>query len=140
MAQPPSRSILKMIITNFINSLKPRQMRGNHMGTDPFGNRFFEIPVNSVSSRTRPSRWFEPPIKDDFQSEMSAEWEAWLRGRRTLPPTEEEVAKNLAIMNMKKINAKEVDAKGNLPAPVQSGMESFPLRPEYERVPGLKQK
>lgn len=51
------------------------------MGTDLYGNKFFEIPVNSSSSRSRPSRWFEPPVKDDFQNEISSEWESWLRGR-----------------------------------------------------------
>lgn len=81
MSQPASRSIWKKIITNFVNSFKPRQLQGNYMGTDLFGNKFFEIPVNSSSSRSRPSRWFEPPVKDDFQSEMSSEWESWLRGR-----------------------------------------------------------
>ncbi|CAG9769649.1 unnamed protein product [Ceutorhynchus assimilis] len=140
MAQPPSRSIIKMILTNFINSLKPRQFRGNYMGVDTFGNKYYEIPVNSSSARTRPSRWFEPPVKDDFASEMSAEWESWLRGRRKQPPTDEEVAKNYALMQLKKKNAIEVDAKGSLPAPVEKGFDSFPKRPEYERVPGDKMK
>lgn len=110
------------------------------MGTDYFGNKYFEIPVNSVSARTRPSRWFEPPEKENFQQEMPAEWEAWLRGRRKVPPTEEELAKNLALMQSKKKKALEIDAKGNLPSPVEKGMESFPHRPEYERVPGEKLK
>lgn len=55
-----------------------------------------------------------------------------------MPPTEEELARNLAIMQLKKKNAIEVDAKAGLPTPMQKGMESFPDRPEYERVPGAK--
>ncbi|XP_076254069.1 NADH dehydrogenase [ubiquinone] 1 alpha subcomplex assembly factor 2 isoform X2 [Rhynchophorus ferrugineus] len=117
---------------------KPRQFRGNHMGTDYFGNKYYEIPVNASSARSKPSRWFEPPEKDNFQQEMPAEWEAWLRGRRKVPPTEEELKRNLAIMQLKKKNAIEVEAKAGLPTPRQKGMESFPHRPEYERVPGEK--
>ncbi|XP_066253755.1 NADH dehydrogenase [ubiquinone] 1 alpha subcomplex assembly factor 2 [Euwallacea similis] len=140
MAQPPSRGIIRMILGNFIKSLTPRQIRGNYMGTDTFGNKFFEIPVSSSSSKSKPTRWFEPVIKDDFQSEMSSEWESWLRGRRKIPPTDEEIARNLAIMEMKKKNAIEVDAKGSLPAPMEKGFESFPLRSEFEQVPGVKTK
>ncbi|ERL86438.1 NADH dehydrogenase [ubiquinone] 1 alpha subcomplex assembly factor 2 [Dendroctonus ponderosae] len=138
MAQVPSRSIWKKIITNFVNSLKPRQFKGDYIGSDLFGNKYFEIPVNSSSSRSRPSRWFEPPIKDDFQNELSAEWESWLRGRRKLPPTDEEVAKNYAIMQLKKKNAIEVDAKGGKPSVMEAGLESFPQRSGFERVPGAK--
>jgi len=38
------RGIIRMIINNFINSLRPRQMKGNLMGKDNFGNQFYEIP------------------------------------------------------------------------------------------------
>lgn len=59
-------------------------------------------------------------------------------GRRKLPPTEEEIARNTAIMQLKKKNALEIDAKGGLPVPVEKGFESFPDRPEFERIPGEK--
>lgn len=83
MAQVPSRSIWKKIITNFVNSLKPRQFKGDYIGSDLFGNKYYEIPVNSSSARSKPSRWFEPPVKDDFQHELSVEWESWLRGTKS---------------------------------------------------------
>lgn len=82
MSQTPSRSVLKMLFTNFFNSLKPRQFRGNYVGTDYFGNKYYEIPVNASSARSKPSRWFEPPEADNFQQEMPAEWESWLRGNK----------------------------------------------------------
>lgn len=59
-------------------------------------------------------------------------------GRRKETPSDEEIARNLAIMQLKKQKAIEVDAKGGLPTPVQKGMETFPIRPEYERIPGKK--
>ncbi|KAL1490951.1 hypothetical protein ABEB36_011619 [Hypothenemus hampei] len=140
MANPPARSIWKMILTNFFNSLKPRQFRGNYMGSDPYGNKYFEIPVNASSARSKPARWFEPPVKEDFQSELSPEWESWLRGRRKDIPSDEEVAKNLQIMQLKKRNALEIDLKGGLPAPVEKGFESYPARSDLERIPGEKLK
>lgn len=131
-----SRSIWAMIIRNFINSLKPRQIRGNLVGSDYFGNKYYEIPANPSIGKRKPSRWFEPPTKDDFMQEMPAEWEAWLRVRRNEPPTEEEVMKNYAIMQIKKKNAIEVDKKAGAMTPLEKGYETFPKRPEYETVPG----
>lgn len=136
MTQPPARSVWKAVLTNFINSLRPRQIRGNFIGTDYFGNKFYEIPANPSIGKRKASRWFEPPQKEDFQNEMSAEWESWLRGRRTQAPTEEEVLRNYAIMQTKKKNAIAVDAKGGKMTPMTKGMESFPKRPELELTPG----
>lgn len=136
MAQPPSRSIWAMVIRNFLNSIKPRQFRGNLMGKDYFGNKYFEIPANPSIGKRKASRWFDPPKKDDFMQEMPAEWEAWLRGRRKEPPSEEEVMKNLAIMQIKKKNAIAVEAKAGKMVPMKKGIETFPRRDEYETVPG----
>ncbi|XP_023019620.1 uncharacterized protein [Leptinotarsa decemlineata] len=138
MAQPQGRSILAMIIRNFLNSLKPRQFRGTLIGSDYFGNKYYEIPSNPSVGKRRANRWFDPPQKEDFMQEMPAEWEAWLRGRRKEPPTEEEVMKNLAIMQMKKKNAIEVDAKAGKMTPMTKGIETFPRRHDYETVPGKR--
>lgn len=138
MSQQQSRSILKMIFTNFINSLKPRQVTGKLQGTDYFGNKYYEIPADPSRGKRRPSRWFVPADKENFEQELSAEWEAWLRGRRKEPPTEEELMKNLSIMDVKKKNAVLVDAKGGTKTPAVKGVETFPERPEYEKVPGKK--
>lgn len=77
-----------------------------------------------------------PPVKEDFAQEMPAEWEAWLRGRRDGPPSEEEVMRNLAIMDMKKQNAIEVEKKAGKPTPMLKGYETFPKYSEYERSSG----
>lgn len=55
---------------------------------------------------------------------------------RNEPPTEEEVAKNLAIAEMKKVNAAKIEEQrlidgGSLPAPAEKGHESFPTYSEY---------
>lgn len=136
MSQPQSRSLIAMIFRNFINSLKPRKIFGDLKGSDYFGNKYFEIPANPSVGKRRASRWFEPPEKGDFQQELPAEWESWLRHRRKEPPSDEEVMRNYALMLSKKQKAIEVDKKGSLPAPMTKGMETFPQRPDYEVVPG----
>lgn len=143
MSKPPQRDIIKIIFNNFIRSFKPRQIRGNFMGEDYFGNKFYEIPPNPSIGKRRPTRWFEPSENDAFDQEITAEWEAWLRLRRDEPPTREELVQNLQIMEMKKRNAAELNekytaARGEQPQITQpvKGPESFPRYQEYEHVPG----
>lgn len=81
MAKPP-RSILRMIYQNFVASFKPRQINGNLMGEDYFGNKYYEIPADPAIGKRKPSRYFTPVDADDFEQERTAEWDAWLRYRR----------------------------------------------------------
>lgn len=88
MSKPPaSRSVFQFVWTNFINSFRPRQIFGNFVGEDYFGNKYYEIPGNRNAGQRR-QRWFEPPklrkegYVEVFDNEITAEWEAWLRGRR----------------------------------------------------------
>jgi NADH:ubiquinone oxidoreductase subunit len=111
MAKPPTRGVMKILFTNFINSFRPRQIKGNLMGEDYFGNKYYEIPADPANGRRKTARWFEPKEKEDFEQEMTAEWQSWLRGRRKEPPTDQELMQNLAIIKMKERNAKELDAK-----------------------------
>ncbi|XP_044762995.1 NADH dehydrogenase [ubiquinone] 1 alpha subcomplex assembly factor 2 [Coccinella septempunctata] len=134
MAQEPGRRVWMIVLKNFIDSFKPRQLRGTLKGTDYMGNKYFEIPKSS--NKQRNSRWFQPTEKDNFTQEVPAEWEAWLRGRRREPPTEEEVLKNLAVMKLKQKNAVAVEAKAGKKTPMQKGIETFPSYSEYESVPG----
>ncbi|KAK9874349.1 hypothetical protein WA026_002699 [Henosepilachna vigintioctopunctata] len=136
MSQEPTRRLWMIVFQNFINSFKPRQISGTLKGTDHFGNKYYEIPRNASVGQQRTSRWYDPPVKDDFMQEVPPEWEAWLRGRRREPPDEEEVLKNLAIMHMKKKNAKIVDAQAGKKTPMSKGMETFPKYTEYEVSPG----
>ncbi|GLH16610.1 Uncharacterized protein GBIM_20844 [Gryllus bimaculatus] len=138
------RSILGMILKNFIKSLKPRQIQGDLIGTDYFGNKYYEIPANPSIGKRKPSRWFEPHEKDNFEQEMPAEWESWLRGRRDTPPLEEEIMKNVAIMNLKKANAAELERKNQhelhgLLEREKKGLESFPTYKEYSSEPSKPQ-
>ncbi|XP_061402570.1 NADH dehydrogenase [ubiquinone] 1 alpha subcomplex assembly factor 2 [Musca vetustissima] len=142
MAKPPSRDIIKIIFQNFFKSFRPRQIRGNLIGEDYFGNKYYEIPADPSIGKRKPSRWFEPADKEAFDNEITAEWEAWLRGRREEPPSREELVRNLQIMDMKKRNAVELeekygekDAKGKLIQP-QETYNTFPKYNDYEIIPG----
>lgn len=138
--QPPTRNLLMIILKNFVNSFRPRQIIGNLKGSDYFGNKYFEIPADLSKGKSKTSRWFVPTEKDEFEQEIPAEWEAWLRYRRKEPPSEEEVLKNLAIMQMKKRNAIEIEKKSGKATPMEKGIETFPKRHEYEIMPGKPQK
>ncbi|XP_046402294.1 NADH dehydrogenase [ubiquinone] 1 alpha subcomplex assembly factor 2 [Ischnura elegans] len=140
-----SRSIIGTIVKNFIQSFKPRQLKGNFAGKDYFGNKYYEIPADPQRGRRKPSRWFEPLDKEEYCQELPAEWEAWLRGRRDFAPTEEELQKNLELMRMKKQNAlliaqeqaaatDKLDKTETLSRPTVP----FPKYGEYENYPGEK--
>ncbi|XP_046978276.1 NADH dehydrogenase [ubiquinone] 1 alpha subcomplex assembly factor 2 [Vanessa cardui] len=130
------RHVWRIVLRNFINSLKPRQIQGKNIGKDYIGNVYYEIPADPSKGKRKPSRWYDPPKGLDFQDPLPAEWEAWLRMRRMEPPTEEEIAKNLAIAEMKKVNAAKIEKQrlldgGSLPEPVEKGHESFPTYSEF---------
>lgn len=86
------RPLFRIILQNFINSFRPRKIKGNFIGEDYLGNKFYEIPANPALGQRKASRWFEPPGKkssfeesqdpEDHGHELTAEWESWLRGRR----------------------------------------------------------
>lgn len=138
-----SRSVLVQIFTNFIASLKPRSFKGELVGKDHFGNSYYQI---KGDGRQRSQRWFDPKDKDNFEQEIPAEWESWLRNRRKVPPLEEEVLANFELAKLKKLNAAELEAQrkpklpeGGLKKEVR-GVESFPKYDEYEITPGEKNK
>ena len=59
------RPLIQIIIRNFLNSFRPRQIRGDLKGEDYFGNKYYEIPADPSRGKRKPSRWFEPPGKPE---------------------------------------------------------------------------
>jgi len=134
------RSILATIFKNFVNSLKPRSIKGEVAGKDHLGNTYYYI---SGTTNQRKQRWFTP--KTDFEQEIPAEWESWLRYRRREPPTEEEVLANDALAKIKKVNAAKLDSERKahvIDNPPQQNVTpgNFPVYKEYESVPGDRNK
>lgn len=142
------RDLLKIIFQNFLKSLRPRQFTGTYMGTDLFGNKYFEKAADPAGGRRKAARYFEPPEKSDFEHEQSPEWEAWLRGRRKEAPSMDEVQRNEAFKLMKQKKAHAIKAghkqrpdNDNLMVEAKRGAESFPTYgDEYEVSAGYKSK
>ncbi|XP_046746684.1 NADH dehydrogenase [ubiquinone] 1 alpha subcomplex assembly factor 2 [Diprion similis] len=144
MAGKPTRGVIQTIWKHFTESLKVRRFKGDLVGTDHFGTKYYETPLHATTSKTKPPRYFEPVDKDDFQQEVPAEWEAWLRYRRKEPPSEAEVLKNLALMKTKKTNATELErvveasrSSKSKTAPLPEAI-GFPTYKEYEYPTGFK--
>ncbi|VVC95180.1 unnamed protein product [Leptidea sinapis] len=131
------RYVWRIAFKNFIDSLKPRPIQGNKIGKDYIGNKYYEIPADPSRGKRRTTRWYDPAKGLDFQDKIPSEWEAWLRMRRTEPPTEEEISKNLAIAQMKKENAAKLEAKRleesplDLPVPIERGPQPFPKYKDF---------
>lgn len=110
------------------------------MGNDYYGIKYFEKPADPSRGRMNPTRYFEVPDRQSYcQENLPAEWDSWLRGRRRLPPTEEELKQNLQISMLKKHNADQLALKHGQPVaselPKYVG-HSFPVYDEYEVNPG----
>ncbi|XP_011686671.1 PREDICTED: mimitin, mitochondrial [Wasmannia auropunctata] len=135
------RGVMQILWKTFLSAMKPRFARRKLMGEDYYGTRYYEEEIR-YSARKRPPRYFVPVNKDDFEQELPAEWEAWLRYRRKEPPTREEVEANYQVAQAKKENAAKLtagsrsesgDAK-SLPAPSASQTTSgnFPIYEDYK--------
>lgn len=98
------RGVFKILWNSFVSSLKPRYARRKLIGEDYYGTKYYEEEIR-YSARKRPPRYFVPVNKDDFEQELPAEWEAWLRYRRKDPPTREEIETNYQLAITKKENA-----------------------------------
>jgi len=70
-----TRSVWAKAFRSLLTSLKPRQVRGNFMGKDYFGTKYFEIPADPQAGKRKPERWFLPLEKNKFDQEIPSEWE-----------------------------------------------------------------
>lgn len=107
------------------NQLKPMPAGGDpiEVGRDYLGNVYWEQPPDPVKGRTKFKRWYFPQSDDDWDRPIPPEWESWLRYRRPDPPSEEEINRNIAIAQLKKIRAKEIEEKRTCD-PLRAGLES----------------
>ncbi|KAH7931256.1 NDUFA12-domain-containing protein [Leucogyrophana mollusca] len=68
---------------------------GNHVGTDQFGNRYFEN-LNPDDELPGRHRWVDFAQHYNNATQVPAEWHSWLSHIRQLPPTEDKVMQNLS--------------------------------------------
>lgn len=137
---PSERRLWKMVLDNFLKSLKFKA-KEKPIGSDAQGNKYFETPADPQGGRRMPRRWFVPVDVDT--GVPTPEWSQWLRGRRAEPPTNEEIAYNESISNMKKVNAENIAQKLRLTSSnhneteCQPNSKGFPdLSKKFERQPG----
>ncbi|KAJ8667244.1 hypothetical protein QAD02_008906 [Eretmocerus hayati] len=104
------RRLFVMIFKTFVESLTPKFTKEVLVGTDYMGTKYYQVSTNRKSIRNKPNRYFVPVEKDNFQQELPAEWEAWLRNRRADPPSEGEVNENYDMILTKRKNAAELEA------------------------------
>ena len=55
----PFSRIVRGVIENLTRGKGPQG--GVQVGTDPFGNRYFEIPADPSRGKRRPIRWYDAP-------------------------------------------------------------------------------
>ncbi|XP_023244924.1 NADH dehydrogenase [ubiquinone] 1 alpha subcomplex assembly factor 2 isoform X2 [Copidosoma floridanum] len=110
MSKVKERGLFVMIFKDFIRSITPKFPKHTLVGVDYFGTKYYEI-ERTESAHKKPNRYFVPKEKDNFEQEMPAEWEAWLRHRRRVAPTEEEVSANYQMILTKRENAAKLEEK-----------------------------
>ncbi len=101
---------------------------GELKGQDYLGNKYFEIKADPAGGRRNPSRWFESKNEDDLTQDVPPEWMSWLRRQRTDPPTEEEIARNIALAQKKQENAAQKEreyVKNSVPNDSKSSGNPF---------------
>ncbi|KAM9810701.1 NADH dehydrogenase [ubiquinone] 1 alpha subcomplex assembly factor 2 [Neosynchiropus ocellatus] len=85
-----------------------------HVGTDHFGNKYYNIPKQKTWSGrvVGAKRIVEAanPIEFEYvEGSIPTEWDAWIRGRRKEPPSMEEMMKNERSRQLVKLKAEEVE-------------------------------
>ncbi|KAM8961265.1 NADH dehydrogenase [ubiquinone] 1 alpha subcomplex assembly factor 2 [Pelodytes ibericus] len=109
-----------------------------HMGTDQFGNKYFYTPEqkNFAGQRTRARRTVECINKKDYESgDIPTEWEAWIRGKRSDPPTTEEIIKNEKFREEIKMKGSEIEEKDKL-LKSQANQEGLIAQPKKTQIKG----
>jgi len=133
-----SRGIFGEMFQNFLKTLR-RPPPTVPVGEDHLGNKYFQSDKSAASGR-RAKRWFEPYNEDKFDQEVPVEWEAWLRYRRHVPPTLEEILNNEAMKKSVQEKVKELEKRqqleGSITAHGKEDANAFPELPGYQKVPG----
>ncbi|CAL1548459.1 unnamed protein product [Lymnaea stagnalis] len=143
---------MRRIFENLKNSIFSAKQKDKFVGSDQYGNNYFEKGEDS-SHNLRASRYIKKEFDPDFTiPKIPVEWEAWLRGRRDIPPTPEEIERNYIRMMQTKIRAEELDRKhlaeketaNSCPTPLtitedikpNHATSSFPKYEGFESAPG----
>ncbi|KAL8577687.1 hypothetical protein ACOMHN_060798 [Nucella lapillus] len=124
-----SRAGLISRIFQGIFASRPKNVK--FVGEDHLGNRYYEKDADVATNRRR-SRWVESRGQEDpsFIPEVPNEWESWLRRRRDIPPTQEELDRNYVMMVRTQQRAKELEEKERMASQAEGAAD----RPYTETV------
>uniref|UniRef100_A0A2C9LYR3 NADH dehydrogenase [ubiquinone] 1 alpha subcomplex assembly factor 2 n=1 Tax=Biomphalaria glabrata TaxID=6526 RepID=A0A2C9LYR3_BIOGL len=141
------------IFINLKNSLFSVKQKDTFVGSDKFGNMYFEK-LGDEAHNLRASRYIKQKDPQNVDiPETPVEWEAWLRGRRKNPPSVEEIESNDIKRIQTKNRAEELERKFSgrkisEPSPSakvitenivpSQDRNPFPQYEEYELTPGEK--
>lgn len=103
---------LSRIFTNLKNSFFIAKQSNDYVGSDQFGNEYYEK-IADPERNVRGQRYIKERGGASPQDipDVPVEWDAWLRGRRKNPPTEEEIKQNYVKMMQKKMRAQRIESK-----------------------------
>jgi NADH:ubiquinone oxidoreductase subunit len=146
MAYRPGR--LSQMWTNLKKSLVIFRSKDQYIGSDEFGNKYFEK-LYDAKNDIKAQRRVEPKDPDQFKvPTVPVEWMTWLQGRRSDPPTEQEREAN-KVTTLKTLGRSEKlarhrmeESKKNemedttLLKPQQKSSSQFPVYPGFEIHPG----
>ncbi|KAK3759375.1 hypothetical protein RRG08_023493 [Elysia crispata] len=144
---------ISRIFTNLKNSFFVAKQNNKYIGSDQFGNEYYEI-IGDSNRNVRGQRYIKERTGASSHDipDVPVEWDAWLRGRRKNPPTEEEIQRNYVKMMQKKMRAEQLENKYS-GEKIEEGSEpnvltetivsnnpktSFPKYEEFEDTPGQK--
>ncbi|CAB3409367.1 unnamed protein product [Caenorhabditis bovis] len=126
------------VVSNLWKYVRNDFSKKNYIAEDSHGNRYYEI----TNSRQNVARGFEAPPSGP-RIEPGIEWQAWLRGTRRFPPSDDEIALN----RMKQQAQIAQDAHTEKRAPLVSSQgigagdhhpQKFPKYEDLEISPGAQ--
>ncbi|CAI5448441.1 unnamed protein product [Caenorhabditis angaria] len=127
------------VLSNFWKYVRNDMSKKNYIAEDAHGNKYYEI----ANSRQNVGRGFEPP-KNSPKIEPDIEWQAWLRGTRRFPPSDQEIALNRQKQQAQL--AQDSNTEKRAPIVNSEGMGSgdhkpqkFPKYKDLEVTPGFRE-
>uniref|UniRef100_A0AC34QA57 NADH dehydrogenase [ubiquinone] 1 alpha subcomplex subunit 12 n=1 Tax=Panagrolaimus sp. JU765 TaxID=591449 RepID=A0AC34QA57_9BILA len=125
---------------NNLNRAISREAEKVFIGTDSVGNKYYEY-KGGRTQRSNIKRGYEPVVEG---GKPPLEWDAWLKGTRRFPPSDEEIALNrqrqqqqLAEDAQTEKRAPKIGSRGKGAADVDRP-KSYPKYDDLEINPGVR--
>ncbi|CAD5111606.1 DgyrCDS901 [Dimorphilus gyrociliatus] len=133
--------LFRQTVNSILRSFKIANRKEILIGSDEFGNKYFEKPTSGDAQFKRVRR-VETFDKDQWSvPKVPTEWMAWLQNKRESAPSDEEILKNQIELakrlkrseNLQTMRGESIHPDSLTMTENQGG---FPHREEYEINPG----